>query len=168
MMKQSILAITLLALATTANAAPTQAGRDALARKVTTALLVAGIGTKVAEIALGHDLSPHLKHKLTTLLLVLVGGGLLGERFRPGASKIALRGVLGAALIKPMIANAEKMGQLPIIGKFAHSSQSTAHTVRILGFLLWYELAKNGAVWAADKLGLTSPPEPTKSVKKKG
>ncbi len=51
--KHSILGVTLLALTTTAHAAPTQAGRDALASKVTTALLVAAVGTKIAEFAKG-------------------------------------------------------------------------------------------------------------------
>ena len=181
--KQSLLGLTLLSFtcAPVHAAGPSQARRDQLANKATTALLLAGLGAKCYEFASRDDISTdHLPRKLTSLLTLLLAGGKIGERIRPGANKAILHGVLGSLLLAGMLPNASKFAKMPGMSYFAKPSigaayyqknknkmNPTPHHLRILGLILFYELGKHGIVWAADKLGLTTVPAPVKNKKTK-
>ncbi len=169
---KSLLGVTFLSLAlasTPVHAGPSAAGRDQLANKVATALLVLGIGAKGYETFNDTDISTqHLPRKLTTMLTGLLAFGKIGDAYHPGVSKMILHGVLGSLLIAGMLPNANKFAKMPGIKYFAKGTtvlDPTPHHLRIINLILMYELAKHGAVWAADKLGYTSVPEPVNGKK---
>ena len=177
---KSLLGVTALsfALASThvhANG-PSEAGRNQLANKVTTALLLAGLGAKAYELFVlspgnpkqmvpQQNISDHLPRKLTLLLTLILGAGKVGELVRPGTNRLALIAMLNSVLTAGMLANAHQFAKMPGMGYFARPAfeyDPSPHHLRTLSLICWLGVSTYGISWLVDKLGLTTVAEQAK------
>ena len=119
-----------------------------------TILLIAGLIAKGVEFTKdGKALHSQLNQRETTLLVSLLAGGKIAEEFGYSGNIVALKAVLASTLMKLMLSMDSNMNGMPVASYF-RAQDPTKHMLRILSFLVFFDLSKRGIDWAAHRLGI--------------